>query len=60
VERLLTANANVNAATTPDYRGRLALQAAAERGHLDVVVRGRLDSESAVKEPKWEGSIKCY
>ena len=32
------ANANVNAAAA-DYRGRTALQAAAEGGHLEVVER---------------------
>jgi ankyrin repeat protein len=37
VERLLAANANVNA--TAGYNGRTALQAAAESGHLEVVER---------------------
>jgi ankyrin repeat protein len=36
VERMLEQNANVNA-TAEDYRGRTALQAAAEAGHLAIV-----------------------
>ncbi len=38
VRKLLTANANVNAAAA-NYGGRTALQAAAGRGHLEVVER---------------------
>jgi hypothetical protein len=38
VERLLTANANVNAAAST-WDGRTALEAAAEGGHLEVVER---------------------
>jgi ankyrin repeat protein len=39
VERLLTANADVNAAAAAGVYGRTALQAAAEGGHLEVVER---------------------
>ncbi len=39
VRKLLTANADVNAAAADSYRGRTALQAAAEGGHLEVVER---------------------
>ena len=38
VERLLAADADVNAAAAEPY-GRTALQAAAQRGHLEVVKR---------------------
>ena len=38
VERLLAAKADVNAAAA-EYDGRTALQAAADRGHTEVVKR---------------------
>ncbi|KAJ6137254.1 hypothetical protein N7471_003740 [Penicillium samsonianum] len=39
VERLLKANADFNAPAASDYTGRTALQAAVERGYLDVAYR---------------------